>query len=283
MPNFCSGDSMLKKLKKLKAVQLYITFCDIFTKYEISQTASSIAYFLLLSFFPFLVFLAALIGFLNLPAEALKQTLAPFFTQQVYDTVISYHRYFASVSNGFSLLFGFVFSLYAASRAVHALMHGMYRVFGEGRTHSIIKEFLICIGFTLGMAIAVVTMVFIVGVTGTYFSPLTVAFPWLNRAVYVYFIGVVMIFVLLCLFYSLAPAKRVPLKDTLLGSLLCIVGLHAVSIGVGIYARISSRFSVLYGSIGAVIILLLWLYFFGICILLGALVNKYCILKKRGT
>ena len=90
------------------------------------------------------------------------------------------------------------------------------------------------------------------------------------------------IFFLLSAFYMFAPQERIAFRYTVFGSLFGVIGLHVVSIGVGIYVRLSNRFSVLYGSIGAVILMLLWLYFFGICIMLGAVINKYHYNKKRG-
>lgn len=275
---------MLEKWKNMKVIKLYLTFCDIFGKYEISQTASSIAYYFTLAVFPFLMFLAALVGILHFPADALDKMIQPLLSEAVADTILSYYAYLTNVSNAFSLLFGLVFSLYSASRAVNALTYGINKVYHTHRTRSYFVNLMYSVLFTFGISVVLLLAMLVISAGSNLPEVLDFAhhirLPLVGKAGYVYLVAVGAAFLILAAFYSFAPVGRVRLRYALPGSALCLFGLHAISFGVGIYVRMSTRFSVLYGSIGAVIILLLWLYFFGICVMLGALLNRYIEMKE---
>ncbi|MBQ4159937.1 MAG: YihY/virulence factor BrkB family protein [Clostridia bacterium] len=275
---------MLKKIKEWKITKLYFVCCEIFAKYEVSQTASSIAYYFTLAVFPFLMFIAALVGVLHFPADALTKAIEPLLSKAVADTILSYYTYLTSVSGVFSLVFGLLFSLFSASRAIHALTYGVNKVYHTHRERSFLASVLHSMLFTVGIS-AVLLLVLIAISVGSNLPELFdfahhIRLPITGSAGYIYLIAVFAAFVILTAFYCLAPVERVRIRYALPGSALCILGLHAISFGVSIYVRVSTRFSVLYGSIGAIIIMLLWLYLFGICVLIGALLNRYIEMKK---
>lgn len=274
---------MLKRIQNMKIVRLYLTFTDIFSAYEISQTASGIAYYFTLAIFPFLMFLAALVGILQFPADALEKLLAPLLTKTVCDTILAYYAYLTSVSSVQSLIFGLGFSLYSASRAVNALTYGVNKVYHTHLKRSYFVNMMYSALFTVGISAVLILAMLVISAGGNLAAIFgfakNIRLPFAGKAGFVYLIAAGSAFLVLTAFYSLAPANRVRLRYALPGSVLCLAGLHAISFGVSVYVRISTRFSVLYGSIGAVIILLLWLYFFGICVMLGALLNRY--IEKR--
>ena len=72
-----------------------------------------------------------------------------------------------------------------------------------------------------------------------------------------------------------------PYKTVIPGTILAMVGFTALSLGFSTYVNYFLRFSVLYGSIGAVFLLMLWLYVAGIILVMGAELNsvtewRYC-------
>jgi membrane protein len=84
----------------------------------------------------------------------------------------------------------------------------------------------------------------------------------------------VMAFVVFNMFYVYAPCVRHRQWSWLMpGTVIAVLLWLAVSLGFRIYLAYFDNYSLIYGSIGAVIILLLWFYFLGISLLLGAEVN----------
>lgn len=276
MPNFPFGDEiLLDKMKRTRLGRIYLCIAEIFVRYEVMHTAAAIAYYFTLSIFPFLMFLAALVGILHFPEDALIRMLKPLLSEVVAKTVLNYYLYLTNVSNAFSLVFGLLFSLYSASRAIHALTYSVNKVYHTHRVRSFLKSVIHSALFTIGMSVVLLLALFTVSAGSNLPQVFNVTLPRFGYAGYIYFVAVAAAFAVLTAFYCLAPVERVKLRYAVPGSLLCVLGLHVISFGVSIYVRISTRFSVLYGSIGAVIIVLLWLYFFAVCVLLGALVNRY--------
>ncbi len=276
---------MIKRIQKWKAVQLYMRFSALFIKYEISQTAASIAYYFTLAVFPFLMFLAALVGVLAFPADALEKAIAPLLSRAVAEIILEYYTYLTSVSGVFSLVFGLVFSLYSASRAIRALTYGINKVYHTHKARSFFADLFRSVMFTLGVSAVLFLALFMVSIGSNLPKVLNLSqhirIPLISNAGYIYLVAVGAAFFILTLVYMYAPVRRVPLCLALPGSVLCLFGLHAISFGVGVYVCFSTRFSMLYGSIGAIIIMLLWLYLFGICVMLGAILNRYAEKRKR--
>ena len=134
------------------------------------------------------------------------------------------------------------------------------------------------VAFTIGISAVLLAALVAVSLSGT--LPAWLLYDKSIMRWSVYGIALVSAYSVLTAFYCLAPVKRVRLRYALCGSAFCVLGLHAISLGVSLYVRVSTRFSVLYGSIGAIIILLLWLYLFGVCVLSGALLNRFLETKR---
>lgn len=270
---------MLERIKKLKLVQLGMHIAELTARYEILHTAAGIAYYFMLAVFPFLMFLAALVGVVQFPPEALQSAVQPLLSKPVAEAVLAYYAYLQSVSNRFSLLFGLVFSLYSASRAVQALTYGVNKVYETRERRSWLRNLLHSVVFTIGISAVLLAALLVVSLSGSLPAWLVhntgASMQWR-----VYRIVLVSAYSVLTTFYCIAPLNRVRLRYALCGSTLCLAGMHLISFGVSIYARISTRFSVLYGSIGAIIVLLLWLYLFGVCVLAGAMLNRFLENKK---
>lgn len=78
---------------------------------------------------------------------------------------------------------------------------------------------------------------------------------------------------ILAALYKLLPKKKLPLTHTLPGSLFAAAGFIVITAGYSVYLRNFARFNVVYGSLGAVIALLLWFYLIGYIFMLGMVIN----------
>lgn len=77
----------------------------------------------------------------------------------------------------------------------------------------------------------------------------------------------------LAVMYKLLPGKRISIKHTVPGSLFAAVGIVVITGGYSIYLKYFSNFNVVYGSLGAVIALLLWFYLISYILILGMVIN----------
>ncbi len=73
--------------------------------------------------------------------------------------------------------------------------------------------------------------------------------------------------------YSIVPTQRLRLRDALPGTVAATMGWLAASIGFSVYVENFSKYTLLYGSIGAMIVLMLWLYLTGAVLIMGSELN----------
>ena len=199
--------------------------------------------------------------------------------------LVTYNDYIANISNGYVLVISIAVSLYSASRAVNAINITVNSIYGIEARRSAISDFLLSTIFTLAVgiltlffiaAIAVGTKLFeqlyIVHLTGQSITAMTVA---------VIALAFVMVFFILMFLYYFAPLRRMHLRQVVWGSLFSTVGIAVIGVAISIYVRMSQRFSLLYGSIGAIIVVMLWFYLFGNIVAIGAEINHMLELQKE--
>lgn len=165
----------------------------------------------------------------------------------------------------------------SASRAVNAINITINTIYGiEQRRHPV-SDFLLSTIFTLAVGILTLVLIaaiavgsklfeqlYIVHLTGQTITILTIT---------VISLAFIMIFFVLMFLYYFAPYRRMRLRRVVWGSLFSTVGIALIGVAISIYVRLSHRFSLLYGSIGAIIVVMLWFYIFGNIVSIGAEMN----------
>ncbi len=242
--------------------------------------AAMIAYYLLFAIFPFLLSLASLLAFLPIPnlmdrlMFLLGQVAPPAAADLLRDTIqqlVTRQR-----SGLFSI--GLIVAVWAAANAVEAMMQSFNRVLGLKehrpfwRTRAL--AILLAIGVSVFTVLGLVVLWF-----GSQVSPW-----WAGRGglgplpVQVWDIArwpLVLVFLVIAVdqLYFLAPAARQRWRWVTPGAVIAVLGWVAASLGFSAYARHFGSYNATYGSIGAVIILLSWIWLSAFFILVGAEVN----------
>jgi membrane protein len=243
-------------------------------------SAAMIAYYLLFATFPFLLSLASLLAFLPVPdlmdrlLGLLGQVVPPAAVELMRSSV---ERLVTRQRSGlFSL--GVVVTLWAASTAVESMMQGINRVRGL-REHRPFWEtrgiaLLLAVGVSLFTVLGLVALWFGSQVSHWWagrggLGPLPVQFWDAARwpLVLVFLIGAI------DQLYFIGPATRQPWRWVTPGAVVAVLGWVAASLGFSAYVRHFGSYNATYGSIGAVIILLSWMYLSAFFILVGAEIN----------
>lgn len=248
---------------------------------NVTGYAAQLAYYFLFSLFPFFLFLAALIGYLPIPdlMQKIMGSLAGVMPgdamKLVQDTVLE----LVTNQKGGLLSFGIIVALWSASGAVSAITDSLNRAYGvtEGRPFWKVR------GIALGLTVALAVLL-IVGILLLMFGPtlgnviaakvgLSHAFEiaWnIARWPLVLFS---MIFAVALVYYY-APDVEQEWKWITPGSVFAVLGWVAVSALFAFYVDNFGSYSKTYGSIGAVIVLLTWMYLTGLFLLLGGEINS---------
>jgi membrane protein len=241
--------------------------------------ASAIAFQALLSLFPFLLFLAALLGFLHLDSffAWLQRSATAMLPEEAAGLVNGIVAGLQEQKRGL-LSFGIATALWVASAGVRMIMKAMNVAYEVPEARSPWKRYPLSIFYTLGLAAMTIAaaallvvgpqaMEWIAGQVGLG-DMFVVVWSWLRWPV-----AVLLLVVAVAVIYYAAPNVDHPFKLFTPGALVAVAVWIAGSVGFGYYVRHFADYDAMYGSIGAVIILLFYLYISAAVLLFGAEMN----------
>lgn len=257
-----------------------------YRRHEVSLTCAALTYYLVFAAFPLLVLLGTLPGALGLESEALLDELGRFVPRQVTDLV---GRYWADVAQngGKRLLWSSaVFTLWLPLRAADCLGQAVRRAFGMARPRGL-RHKLRTLLFTLWLTVTLPLVVLLITVgrralgyvTARLGLPSWVAGAW-NGLRFV-LLGLVMA-AALTLLYLLALGRRRPLRQVLPGVAASLAAWMALSVGFSYYVEYVAGYTLLYGSVAAVVVTLLWLYLSAMALVMGAEYNALLCRRRYG-
>ncbi len=252
--------------------------------------AAALAYFLLLAIFPGAIFVLSLLPHLPIPhvqqaiMDLLRQVLpaqsATLFTETV--------RHLVSEKKGGLLTFGFVFMLWSASTGMYAIMEQLNVAHDTAERRPFWKvqgiAFVLMLLFVL-LVIGSLSLVVFGGVVQSWLAstigwsrPLLIIFATVRWII----IGVSLLLGL-ALIYRFGPDVNDKFRFISPGTVSAAALIALSSIGFQFYiSQFGINYRATYGSLGAVIILMLWLYLAGLAILVGGEINTILHRKKSG-
>lgn len=225
--------------------------------------AAQSAFFIFIAFIPFALLLLSLLKFINIEGtnliefalELLPKDIADFFSS----VISTEYKPLAIVS-----VAGFT-SLWSSSKATFSLIKGLNSVFDVVETRNYFQLRAISLLYTLAFAVILtVTAILLVfgnslfKVLENYFSPNFIQSFLGNKN----FWGFCILSVFFALTYKTIPYKvKTPLRHCFVGACLAAFGWMAFSALFGIFVENFSDYSNMYGSLAALVIVMLWLYF----------------------
>lgn len=263
---------------RLTFKQLLVKVWSETNKDDVFGRAAELSYYFLLALFPLLIFLTSLIGFLPMThgglVADLERVVPPDAMKLVRETLADV----VSNRNSGLLSVGLIFALWSASSGVASLMSGLNTAYDLVEKRSFWKRRLVAITLTVAavLLVALGSMVIMIGSRLGHWA--RSAFEVSGQfAVFSTILGYVVGFVLLLTgiasLYYFGPdiKKKQPVMP---GALFATVGVVIGSLLFSLYLRMAPSASATYGSLGAVVTLMLWLYLIGLVLLIGGEINS---------
>ena len=243
----------------------------------VAHAAAELAFFLLFSLFPLLMVLNSLLGMANLPEVSVLE-MTRFLPDDVQNIVIGYLAYLGSNDSIRPLLLGSAMTLYFLSRAVRSIMYSMARIYRSGTRRGTIANIVVSLILTGGLLLLIGSSIFLIVVGKRFLAFITRWFPMMETgftiAHYLAFpVAVALALGFLLLLYSLVPPVHVRWRQALPGVITSLLGWMVLTRCFAYYVEHMGRYSLLYGSIGAIIVLMLWLYMTSTTLILGGVLN----------
>jgi membrane protein len=248
---------------------------------EISGYAAQLAYYFLFSLFPFFLFLAALLPYVPIPnlldqIMTLAGGLLPAAAMEmVQDNIVS----LVSEPRGGLLSVGIGLALWSASSAFVAMATSLNRAYGvkEGRPFWKVRG--LAIVLTVGLAVLIISSMILL-IFGPELGGWLADYVGLGQAFDVFWniarwpVIVILMMVAIALVYYFAPDVEQDWHWITPGAIFAVLAWIGLSLLFGYYVENFGSYDKTYGSIGAVIVLLTWMYLSGLVLLVGGELNS---------
>ena len=257
---------------------------------DITSRAASISFNLFLAIFPSLIVLFTVIPFIPIAnfQQSLLELIHDLVPKSTYETIRATVEDIVTRPRGGLLSLGFFLALYFATTGIHSMMEAINITLQSMETRSWIMQRLVSI---LIVIIISILLIISIGLMTFGTSLLSVILPehLLNSPFYVSFIWFLKWLVILMTFfftisfvYYLAPAKKRHFRFISAGSTLATILFIITTLGFNFYVDNFARYNILYGSIGTLMIVLLWIYFNAFSLLIGFELNASIRKAKLG-
>ena len=260
---------------------------DVYFSKNVGRAAAELAYFLILTFFPIMICVSAFLNELDLNLIPLLNQADPFLPAGVLAIFRDYLTYIDTNQSTAMLISGGFLTILFASAAVRGLMNMMGELYGRA-TFRGLSQLVASILFSVLLLITIYLSLAVV-VTGNWFfrllgqtlglEGLTERFSAWQSLKHVLLLGLVFLFILLL--YRFAAPLNKPRPPVVPGALGAAAALVAASVIFSFLMSNSTRYSLVYGSLASVIIMLVWLYLCGNILIIGNVVNYVLFTRRR--
>jgi membrane protein len=245
---------------------------------DVFGRSAQLAYYFFLALFPFLICVIAslsVFGTADRGRVLLLDFLARFLPLPAFQLISTTVDEVIQASGPVKMSFGVIASLWSASLGMGAVMDTLNAAYRVSETRSLVKQYAVAIGLTLGLGIVLVVSIafvlFVRRIAGIDLDSGVEGFVWSCLRWPLVFAVLLLAFALT---YYFAPnLEKREWHWITPGAVTGILLLIAISRGLRIYLYYFPTYNSTYGSLGAVIVLLLFFYLSGVAVLSGAALN----------
>ncbi|MBS5063345.1 MAG: YihY/virulence factor BrkB family protein [Hungatella hathewayi] len=254
---------------------------DKFTKDEVTVYAAQASFFIVLSFFPFIMLLLTLIQFIpNISKSDLMTITVAIMPDMLDSFVVGIIDDLYTKSPATIVSITAITALWSASRGMLSIERSLNRVNEISRKRNYIVRRIICAGYTIVFIFACVGSLIFLVLGSSLQRLIDRLFPLIGEIIsfIVSFRSVAAMAILIVAFmalYAYLPSKNQKLRNQVPGALFSAAGWTIFSYLFSMYFDHFSNFSYMYGSLTAIVLLMLWLYICICILLIGAEINYH--------
>lgn len=272
--------SKIPKGKNEKLKNFIITFFNNMEKDHISEYSAQCSYYTILSFIPFVILLITLVQYTNIDQQTLFNAISRLIPSSMNEMVLGIVQEVYSKSIG-TISISIIFTLWSAGKGLYALTKGLKDVYNTDET---IKESYIILRlkaiiqtiiFIILVAVGLVLLVFgdsLISFVQSYFGGLK-NFNIIS-SIFTELLFILITFIIFLFLYRFMPNHKAKFKDQIVGALFGAIALNVISFVFSKYLYIFRGFSITYGSLTTLMLIMMWTYACFYSVFLGAELNK---------
>ena len=280
---------ILPGLDGLTAYDLWEIYSGGIIKGTFSTRASAIAFSFFMALFPFLLFVLNLIPYINfiddfqLQFLVFMDSLLPPTTSEFFNDIF---LDIANTPRGGLLSFAFILSIFLMTNGVNAIFTGFEFSYHTNANRSIIRQYLVAIGISIIMALLLlITVVLMVYLTYAV-DDLSEIGIFIEKGISVmlvkYAVFILLIYITVSTLYYFGTKEGRQSSFFSIGALFTTLLMLLTTYLFGVYIENFSQYNELYGSIGALLVLMIYIWLNSNILLLGFELNACLIKMKKG-
>lgn len=253
---------------------------------DLNGLSAQLAYFFLLALFPLLIVLFTLLPYLQIPQQDMLGVIREFAPVETINLIEKNVNYVMNHRNGGLLSFGIIGTIWSASNGINAIVRAFNKAYNvkESRTFLVSRgmAILLTFGMIFVFILAIILPIFGKEIGIFLFSYLGYKTEFLRLwNMLGWFGSAIILFLIFTGLYWIAPNVKLRCRSAFPGAAFATFGWIVSSLGLSFYVDNISNYSLMYGSIGTIIVLMIWLYLSAFIIILGGEVNAFYSEKNR--
>lgn len=272
--------SKIPKGKNEKLKNFIITFFNNMEKDHISEYSAQCSYYTILSFIPFVILLITLVQYTNIDQQTLFNAISKLIPATMNEMVIGIVQEVYSKSIG-TISISIIFTLWSAGKGLYALTKGLKDVYNTDesikesyiilRLKSIIQTIIFIIVIAVGLVLLVFgdSLISFVQYHFGGFKNFNLIFSILTELLFLLITFIIFLFL-----YRFMPNHRAKFKNQIVGALFGAIALNVISFVFSKYLYIFRGFSITYGSLTTLMLIMMWTYACFYSVFIGAELNK---------
>ncbi|HJC14570.1 MAG TPA: YihY/virulence factor BrkB family protein [Candidatus Fusicatenibacter intestinigallinarum] len=265
--------------KENETIRVIRGFLRRFNEDHVGAYAAQSAYFILLSFIPFVLLLVTLVQYTPLTQEIVTTALVRIVPEEFSSFVEGVVREIFGKSPAYVPLSA-VIALWSAGKGVNALTNGLNCVYRVEETRGYLINRLRSTVYTLIFVVAVVLTLILLVFGNQIQAGIAARFPMIAKVTSFIigmrtFITLVFLGLVFLLIYKFVPNRRASFKSQIPGAMVSAVAWSLFSLAFSVYIDFTPGSINMYGSLTTLVLIMLWLYFCMWILLIGAEINSY--------
>lgn len=274
-----TGEIIMEKKRKKGALPLALGFMERMSMDHVSAYAAQAAYFLIMSFIPFVLFLTAIVQYTPLTYREVRQAIIGVVPENLQGFVLNIVAEVFSKSAAV-LPISALMALWSSGKGMQALINGLNTIYHVKETRNWLVNRIYSMFYMFLFVIALIASLLLLVMGSRIHILISDYIPFLGNMIgrilnAKTFLVFVMQFLVFLVLFRYLPNRRASLKSQVPGAFFTAVAWSVFSYLFSLYFTFFPDFSIMYGSLSTLILVMVWLYFCMNFLLYGAEVNVY--------
>lgn len=271
-------ESILNKIKKNPVGGFMFSLINNIGADKLPDQAVVMTYYLLLALFPFLIFVLGIFSYTSLTIEYVSEVLSTILPIETVELILHTVEEVLNNSNSTLYSFAIIGAIWSMKMGSSSLINGVNRAYGVKENRSFIVKGLIDIFVIISIPLFAFISFLLIGMGKLIIDQFDIWFDipidlLSTLSTLRYLIPALMLLVYFILFYRFVPNLQLSFKRIFAGALFTTFGWIGTSMLFSLYINNIANYTLIYGSLGSIVALLLWINLTSMIILIGAEIN----------